>query len=791
MWPAIIMFVVSFIVGYVLSKPVNAKAAAFDDIQIPQSAEGTAQAMDFGTCWTPDWMVLGTANFRSEAIRKRANWYSKKQTLGHRYFMDLLMGYSRGECDAFLRIKIGDREAWQGYATGNQIIRIDKPDLFGGTGTGGMGGVIGDLHILMGAPDQARQPLLVDAFGPLMSAGRGVCCGFFTGQVCAMTPNPEMWEVQRTTILRGWDGSPWYPTRATIVLPGVTVPAMNPAHILMKILTHRDCGRGLSSGRIDLASYAAAADTLHAEGFGLCLRWNRQVSVKEFLQQVSDHIGASQYVSRTTGLLTVSLARGDYNIDDLPVFTADSGLIDIEADDNPTGWGATNEVIVEWRDPATNDARQVRWQNLAAIQAYGRVSETLKYPGLPTAALANRVAQRDGEIRSSGGKRFRLVFDRRGYKIEPAGLVRIQAPEHGIADIVLRVGDIQDGTLVDGRIRVVALQDVFGMDATTYVADAPSTHVDPDRTPGASQDRLWTEASYRDLVLELGAGDLVAMAPDRSIPMMMARRPSGLATGYDLVTRTGSNPFALADEGSWCPTATVVEALPRSDVPVFVTISGGSELHEVEVGEAAIIDDETLRVDAIDLVAGTMTLARGCVDTVPDEHVAGSRVWFPDSGGAFDPTIYGSETVEAKVLTRTSTGVLIEALAPTDSIVLAARQGRPYPPAGLKINNEAYPDDLSGSSVTASWTHRDRVLQGDQLVDALGANVGPEPGVTYTVTVEQPPGTVVASEPGVTGTSSTPVVLTASGTVLVRVESMRDGLPCKQPAEHAFGFILV
>src|SRR5690606_22589458 len=148
--------------------------------------------------------------------------------------------------------------------------------------------------------------------------------------------------------------------------------------------------------------------------------------------------------------------------------------------------------------------------------------------------------------------------------------------------------------------RVVALQDVFGMDATSYVADAPSTHVEPDRTPSAAQDRLWTEASYRDLVLELGAGDLAALATDRSMPMMMARRPSGMATGYDLVTRVGTAPFALADEGSWCPTATVVEAVAKSEAPVAVTISAGSEMHEVEVGEAAIIDAEILRVDAID-----------------------------------------------------------------------------------------------------------------------------------------------------------------------------------------------
>lgn len=72
MWPQIIMLAVSLIVSYALRpKPQRPKPPAFEEIDIPQSAEGTSQAMDFGTVWTGDWMVLGATNYRTEGIRRK------------------------------------------------------------------------------------------------------------------------------------------------------------------------------------------------------------------------------------------------------------------------------------------------------------------------------------------------------------------------------------------------------------------------------------------------------------------------------------------------------------------------------------------------------------------------------------------------------------------------------------------------------------------------------------------------------------------------------------------------
>ena len=42
--------------------------ASFEDFDIPQADEGTPQAVFFGECWSSDWTVLGTGNYRTTQI---------------------------------------------------------------------------------------------------------------------------------------------------------------------------------------------------------------------------------------------------------------------------------------------------------------------------------------------------------------------------------------------------------------------------------------------------------------------------------------------------------------------------------------------------------------------------------------------------------------------------------------------------------------------------------------------------------------------------------------------------
>src|SRR5690606_18092952 len=144
------------------------------------------------------------------------------------------------------------------------------------------------------------------------------------------------------------------------------------------------------------------------------------------------------------------------------------------------------------------------------------------------------------------------------------------------------------------------------------------------------------------------------------------------------------------DNGDFCPTALVVEAAPLTDpLPTQFTLSAGEGLVRVEVGASVLwsgaagdgSDDEWCRVDAIDADAGTISLGRGCADTVPQAHAAGSRLYFYGDSAAHDTTEYAdAETVDVKLLTNTGSQQLGEDDASPMSVTFDRRQSRPYPP---------------------------------------------------------------------------------------------------------------
>ena len=132
----------------------------------------------------------------------------------------------------------------------------------------------------------------------------------------------------------------------------------------------------------------------------------------------------------------------------------------------------------------------------------------------------------------------------------------------------------------------------------------------------------------------------------------MAVEPSS-GLNYSLYSAPAGVELDETGSGEWCPSALIVEAAGYLDASFTMTAASGLEL--VEVGSWALWDDEIVRVDAIDQDALTVTLGRGCADTVPWQHAAGSRIWFCGDWAATDGAQYlDGDTVNAKLLTRTS-----------------------------------------------------------------------------------------------------------------------------------------
>ena len=320
------------------------------------------------------------------------------------------------------------------------------------------------------------------------------------------------------------------------------VYAMNPAHIIFECLTNREWGRGLDRSRIDQASFTACADTLYSEGFGLCMKWTRTDSIEAFIQSVLDHIGGVLFVSRTTALMKLSLIRGGYNIDSLPYFTNESGLLEIRDGDSGVTGRAINKMTVTYHEPESDEDRTVTVNNPAArLNAGGVVNAAKKdYKGLPTADLAARVAQRDLRAASTNLRRVTAVFDRRAEGIEPGSVIAIQDLKRGISKTAFRVGRIQDGTITDGRITMNLVQDVFTLPNSAFVESVPNTWTPPNINPCVPSEQRVIEAPYFLVARNLRPADLDYVTPDGAYLATLCGRGQPLNIGHRINVRTGA-----------------------------------------------------------------------------------------------------------------------------------------------------------------------------------------------------------------------------------------------------------
>nr|WP_180167692.1 hypothetical protein [Stenotrophomonas sp. SbOxS2]NYU00906.1 hypothetical protein [Stenotrophomonas sp. SbOxS2] len=723
----------------------------------------------------------------------------KKQTVGYRYFMGIYMGECLGPVDALREIRVGDRLVWDGSrqeywqkiigvnvpsvvpATGpittSQTIRILAPEVFGGDK--GEGGIAGTLEVRMGEPDQMPSAYLQAQVPGPWPAARNLLTTVFNGQVSAMNPYIKNWAKKVSRWRKGWRNGLWQADLVQID------EGMNPAHIIYQVRTE---GMGHPVDVINDESFRQAAQTLKAEGFGLCLKWSRSTSAKDFMDIVCDHIGAMRIEDPVSGLTELVLLRADYDPAALVEIGPDA-ILEVVEWQQPMLDNSVNEVTVVYRDVATNKDAAVTYQNAANVQAQGRVINQRKtYPGLWNAALASRVAAREVAAVSSLACRVKVRVRHDAGPFKRGQLRALTWPRRGVVRMPVRILEVDEGTQTDSSYTLTVSQDVSGMAAASYIQPESSDWVEPDNAPKPVTVQRLQEASYRDLAATLGATAVGALNVNVGFLTSIGVRPTSAAFGYTLQTRVGSADFAEVGTADFAPSGLLITAMTATTTAI--SLSAGIGLDGVEVGTEALIDDELVRVVAIDPVAATLTVARGCVDTVPVAHSIGARVWFTDEYVGFDGREYfAGEFIQAKLLTRTSQGQLNPALATVTPMTILRRQALPYPPGRLRINGDAYPVEAWGTSgtVVASWAHRDRVLQADQLIDSEQASIGPEPGTTYTVRWYLA-GQQVLRQDDIAGTTASyqPPIGSGGKTLLVEVEAVRAGFPSWQRLQHTF-----
>lgn len=706
---------------------------------------------------------------------------SKSVTVGYRYHAGMHLALCHGPVDSLNKIVVGERTAWSGAQTSSGQITINQPELFGGDQR--EGGIVGAVDLVMGNAADGQNDYLVAKLGTNVPAFRGVVSLVLRQiQLSAMNPYIKPWSAELTRIIRRSDGSPqWYSDKAAIA------GDMNPAHIIYECLTDRSWGRGYSSAEIDDTSFRAAADTLYAESFGLSILWDQQQDIEAFIERILQHIDGSIYVSPRTGLFTLKLTRDDYNPATL-VELNPSNVIRLESFERTLPEELINQVTLSYHDRTTDKSVSISVQDIAGIErSLGEIKDAkVSYEGVANGALAARLAMRDLRQLSSTLAKISLVANRTAASLNIGDVFRFSWPELRIEQLILRVAKIGYGTLADGRVRITCVEDVFGLPDAVYLAPTETAWVDTRQAPIAANFVLVSELPYWTIVHEVTGESTTAQAeidPDGGLLSISVVRPSQAAINCAVLTRQGSAAFEKVGVGDFIPSCVLAKDIGQTDTVLNVLY--GVDLDLVTTDTYAQLGNELVAVKAVNATAGTVTVDRGVLDTVPVKHLAGVRLYFTESGQFYNTSQYLSgEVVQAKVLPATGVGVLAEASAPTISLTFAKRQIRPYPPGKFRVNNLDYSMNYITGEVTVTWAHRSRVLQTAYLVTQGEASIGPEPGTTYTVRIYGEAGTLKHTETGLLGTSWTyPIATEISESGLnrpnekltVKVEAIRDG----------------
>lgn len=571
-----------------------------------------------------------------------------------------------------------------------------------------------------------------------------------------------------------------------ITLVSTNGGSMNPSHIIRECLTDPDWGMGYQDADIDDASFIAAADRLYDEGMGISILWDTQTSIEEFVKEIVRHIDAALFVDRTTGKFVLKLIRDDF--DEGSLITLDESNVDKITDfKRPTFGELINAVTVTYWDMTLGEDSTLTVADIALAQQQGNTNlSSIKYPGFVTGEIASRVAQRDLQQLSTPLVSCTIYANLDAEDLNIGSVFKLNWPDYDVNNLVMRVTGIAYGDGKTNRVRIQCAQDVFALPETAFIPDAPPVWEDPSAAPVPVVDQIAFEVPYLELVQIQGqttVDGLLSGNADAGYVAAAAVRPASSALYTRLFTDSGAG-YEEAGQVDFSPSAVLSEDISR--IQETFDIEDQQDFDEIVLGSWFQMGTEIMGY--LGISGNTVTVQRGCLDTVPVEHSAGEALIFWDYYADGDPTEYvASDVVSVKLPTVTGGGQLELAAAPVSTVTLASRAVRPYPPGDFKVNGEYFPAELSGP-VVATWTTRNRLQQTTlDLIDFFDGPITPEAGTTYTVRLLSVGGTVIEEQTGVSLLTAT-VTVPGSGNFRLQLLSERDGYESFQTHDFEFHY---
>lgn len=524
----------------------------------------------------------------------------------------------------------------------------------------------------------------------------------------------------------------------------------NPVHCIYEICTNTKFGLSAPVALMDDAAFQAAALTLYNEQIGVAFKWTRGAEGEKIIQELLDHIEATIFPDPLTGLLTIKLIRGDYDVANLPEVNDDNARL---TKFRRKGWGeTTGRMTVTYTNSENEEEATVTMVDPGNIAMQGRtVSDSRNYYMIRHADQAMKLCARDLRAGAYPLASCEAEFDQSWWdKILPGAVVKVTKTfENGdtITDMPMRVSNPQRSHQGDGRISCRLTEDVFGFEATDYATPPQSQGGDGGEVPAELAHALiftlpWylavnsidaETAEAAEAAGEVFAGFLGAQAGSDAAEYELYGQEtdslggvSFVSFGYNDVLSRSVLSAALVQEVE----TTLADFPNRSAGPGAVVGSF------IVLGEGPENASEICIVSAF--VSGIgFTLKRGMLDTTPKDWPMNTPAWIiPADAKFYDGEEYlPPAAVAYKFATMTSQGQLDLALAPIVNGNLTERPYLPLRPANVTVEGVAFGSvDADGlTDLDVDWSNRNRLTEDAQVLFWDDASVTGEVGQTTVI----------------------------------------------------------
>lgn len=718
---SIVVALVMVVVGELLrpkTSPPNAQAASLDDFDFPTASETRNWPWLAGKCLIEGGNVTWYGDLYANPIQKKVKtglWSSKRVTIAHEYSLGIEMFLCIGAVDDVSEVRFGGEMPnifTRSDTTDTIVYNFNDPNFFGGVEKDG--GIVGTMRIHKGTQTQTANSYLQTAIGRARSAYKNLCFVAFERLYIGTRENMKAvsFVVER------------YPNTLGMTDGKHRIgDDSNAMCMIYELLTDSRWGAAIPSTEIDVVNFRTIGNQLHGEGMGLSMLINSSRTASDAVAEILRHIDGVMYTDTETGLLTIAIARDDYDVGTLPLY----GPSEISSFQYSRGsWATTkNTLMVNFIDrdqdfsPRTLPLRE----NGNIHVRNGEIApDSVEFLGFSNPNNALKRGMTVLKTISYPLMTAKVVMNGKGWKLRPGSVFRLNWPDENISEVVLRVVRINYGDIVRNRIELDCVEDIFAIASGAYVIPPPTNWVNPVGLPQPLAAQEGFEVPYHMLGLE---GRYIGL---------VAARFSGIDEGYERWhDPTGGTDYVKFDNSTaFTPTATLAAEYP-DDTPAVHTagfvVNAARDFamlqdatsDEFDAGDSLLFIESTAgeewmawktRVNNGDGTYTIGTVMRGVFDTVALTHPIGSRVWFVSYGVDLlcDTPYAVNDTIHAKLLPYNTRGVLPIASATPLSTALVQRAWKPYPPAKILVDGSATEDTIEGDA-TLTWSIRHRLQQ--------------------------------------------------------------------------------